>query len=246
MPGSSSLGTSAASSMSDLAIGNHHHSLANNDSLSMFKSGSAASSMGSSSMIPQAPFLSASLQTTYVSGQNALEQNGYSLPTPSTIVDGGSHHQDIAPLSTSFLPNFEQQLNKDEKAMESDDFHDIQVTPRLVSHGASVAVNDVDMHEHVSTENEVLGMGMGPSVEFQIGTPQYQRGSPVEREEEVSYGQDGYLRPHNSMDVQQAAMVQSAVSEVERRELEQKVQVLSSLLVPMHACYRILLINVAH
>ena len=168
--------------------------------------------------------MSSSLQPTYAMGQDSLEQghkeNGYSLPTPSTIID-----QDIAPPSASFLPSFGQQL-EDERAMESD-LHDAQLTPRLVSHGAAtVAVNDVDMQEHVSAENEVLGMGMGPSVDFQIGTPQYQRGSPVEREG-VSYGQDGYLRPHNSLDVQQA-VVQSAVSEVERRELEQKVQVLNT------------------
>ena len=175
-------------------------------------------------MIPQAPFMSTSLQTTYTTGQDALEQghkeNGYSLLTPSTIV-GGSH-QDIAPPSASFLLSFGQQL-EDEKAMEND-LHDVQLTPRLVSHGAAtVAINDVDMQEHVSAENEVLGMGMGPSVDFQIGTPQYQRSSPIEREG-VSYGQDGYLRPHNSLDVPQA-VVQSAMSEVERRELEQKVQV---------------------
>lgn len=188
---------------------------------SMFKSGSTASSLGSASVIPQVPFTSANLQTAYASGQDSLEQgykeNGYSLPTPSTIVDGGDR-QDIAPPSSSFLPSFGQQL-EGEKPMEND-FRDIQVTPRLVSQGATVSVNDVDMHERVSTESEVLGMGMGPSVDFQIGTPQYQRGSPVEREG-VSYGQDGYLRPHNSMD-----MVQSAMSEVERRQLEQNVQVL--------------------
>ena len=227
MPGSS-LGTSAASSMSDLAVNNHHHLLVNNDSPSMFKSGSAASSLGSASMMPPAPFMSTSHQATYAAGQNSLEQghmeNGYTLPTPSTIIEGS--HEDIAPPSaTFFIPNFGQQF-EEEKGMKND-LHDVQVTPMLVPHGATVVINDVDMQTHVSTENEVLGMGMGPPVDFQIGTPQYQRGSPVEREE-VSQGLDGYLRSHNSLDVQQA-VVRSAVSEVERTKLEQKVQVLSKL-----------------
>ena len=210
----------------------------NNDSPSMFKSGSAASSLGSTSVIPQAPFASSSYQAIYASGRNSIEQghkeNGYSLPTPSTIVDGGNHQDDnIAPPSASFLPSFGHQQLKDEKAMEND-LRDVQVTPRPFSYGATVAVNDVDMREeHASTENEVLGMGMGPSVDFQIGTPQYQRGSPVEGEG-VSYGQDGHhLRRHNSSPgvqlLQQQAVVMagtgSAVSEIERRELERKVQV---------------------
>ena len=227
--------------MSDLSINHHHHLnhvIMNNDSSSMFKSGSAASSLGSTSVIPQAPFASSSYQATYASGRNSIEQghkeNGYSLPTPSTIVDGGNHQDDnTAPPSASFLPSFGHQQLKDEKAMESD-LRDVQVTPRPFSYGATVAVNDVDMREeHASTENEVLGMGMGPSVDFQIGTPQYQRGSPVEGEG-VSYGQDGHhLRRHNSspgVQLQQQAVVMagtgSAVSEVERRELERKVQVL--------------------
>jgi hypothetical protein len=221
--------------MSDLAVNSHHHLnhiIVNNDSPLMFKSGSAASSVGSASMIPQAPFTSTSYQATYASGRNSIDQghkeNGYSLPTPSTIIDGGFHQDDIAPPSTSFLPSFGQQL-QNEKAMDND-LRDVQVTPRPFLYGATVAVNDVDMQEHASTENEVLGMGMGPSVDFQIGTPQYQRSSPVEGEG-VRYGQDGgYLRPRNSLDVQQqqAAVVvgaQLAVSVVEKGELERKVQV---------------------
>ena len=189
-------------------------------------------------MIPQAPFALTSYQATYTSGRNSLEQghkeNGYSLLTPSTIVDGGNHRDDnIAPPSASFLPSFGHQQLQDEKAVEND-LRDGQVTPRPFSYGATVAVNDVDMREeHASTENGVLGMGMGPSVDFQIGTPQYQRGS---------YGQDGHhLRHHDSSpDVQQqqavVAGIGSAVSEVERRELERKVQVLIKLIVIRILC----------
>ena len=155
--------------------------------------------------------------------QDSLEQghnkeNGYSLPTPSTIVE--SIHQDVA-NPTSFLSGFGHQLG-DEKGVESD-LH-VQPTPRLVSHAETVALNDVDGHAHVSGENEILGMG--PPVDFQIGTPQQQRGrSPVEREGvNHMHSHDGYSRPHNSLDMQQT-VVQSAISDTERRELEHKIKV---------------------
>ena len=176
----------------------------------MFKTGSA-SSLGSSYQ-PQ----SFAGQSLHAGGggsaiENGQRENGYPLPTPSTLISDGLQRND-----SSFLASLGH------KAVEE---QGLGSAPMLVQNDAYLSVNDRHTLAAVASEGRVSEAST--SVDFQIGTPKRPSGSPTaEMEERTSslHVHDGYLERHRRTDTDRSAPP-SSLSDAERRELEQKVQV---------------------
>ena len=196
-----SLGTSAASSMSDLAVGNHL-----NDLPSVFKSGSA-SSQGSSSV----PFGQSLYGRRQSAEQHALKENGYPLLAPSTVTESLQQNE-VSNPSSSLLPNFGHQEGEDTK---------INSTPRLVPYDTNLSLNGRDTHTRAPSE-DVIGE-MGTPINFQIGTPQHQH-SPSSEREVPTHLHDGYIKSHERASLDRPSQ-HSSMSDELKRELERKVQV---------------------
>ena len=172
----------------------------------MFRSGSTAS-LGSSTI----PLLSAG-EALYAGGlslDHTHKQNGHS---------NGSfgERNGFSNPSLSLVANSELQTEGDTT----------DTAPSLVPHtfDSNLLTND---RGGLAPPSDVV-MESQPVVDFQIGTPQYQRSSPADSEKEVTaLIHDGHLTPtftHTGAGVGRAAQ-QLSISDVERIELEQKIQV---------------------
>ena len=172
----------------------------------MFQSGSTAS-LGSSTI----PLLSAG-EALYAGGlslDHTHKQNGHS---------NGSfgERNGFSNPSLSLLPNSELQTEGDTT----------DTAPSLVPHtfDSNLLTND---RGGLAPPSDVV-MDPQPVVDFQIGTPQYQRSSPADSEKEMTaLLRDGHVTPtfaHTGAGVGRTAQ-QLSITDVERRELEQKIQV---------------------